>query len=99
MGVACGDSCACCRGPFVGELLVRFKKAKGKKKAQVTLTEHDLIEAGYLYLESKGFKTGGMCFLRIPTRPSEPEYDKRGRKKPRKRVELTVELANEERIT
>lgn len=63
---------------------MRNRKAKGKQKARVTLTELDLIEAGYAYLEQRGYKLGNLCFLKMP----KPERVN-GR---RRKVELVVEV-------
>lgn len=70
---------------------MRTRKAKGPRKALVTLTETELIDAGFAFLESRGYKLGKMCYLKVPARHEE-RRDSRGRKIPRRKVELVVEV-------
>jgi len=42
------------------------RKATKTTKARVTLTEKDILDACYFYLESKGYKTGDLSYIVLP---------------------------------
>lgn len=48
---------------------MRFRKARGKKKAVVTMTEDEVVEACSKYLTEKGVETGDVCWLKINVSP------------------------------
>lgn len=66
---------------------MRFRKAKNKNKAVLTMTENEMIEACMDSLKKKGY-SGGVCRLLIPL---VDKVDKLGRKR-RRGIELQVEL-------
>ncbi len=45
---------------------MRRRKATKNTKARVTLTEKDILDACYFYLESKGYKTGDLSYIVLP---------------------------------
>lgn len=67
---------------------MRFRKAKNKKKAILTMTENEMIEACMASIKEKGYSAGGVCRLLIPL---VDKVDKLGRKR-RRGIELQVEL-------
>jgi hypothetical protein len=44
---------------------MRFRKARGKKKAVVTMTESEIVEACHEYMKKQGFEIGGYCWVKI----------------------------------
>jgi hypothetical protein len=42
------------------------RKATKNTKARVTLTEKDILDACYFYLQSKGYKTGDLSYIVMP---------------------------------
>jgi len=56
---------------------MRFRKERGKKLAQVALSENEVVQACHDYLEAKGYTLADVSYLVIPTRD---KVDKRGRK-------------------
>ena len=69
---------------------MRFRKARGKKPAVVTLTELDIVEACYQSLMSQGHKLNDRSIM-VHRYPSK---DKSGKKR-RGKVELQFELASQ----
>jgi hypothetical protein len=63
---------------------MRFRKAKGNKKAVVTLTESEIVEACQKYLAEMGISTGQYCWMRIDL---NKDVKRRGR-----RVEFVSEI-------
>jgi len=63
---------------------MRFRKARGKKKAVVTMTESEIVEACNAWLAEKNIKVGDICWLKINTAKT---VKRRGR-----RVEFASEI-------
>lgn len=67
---------------------MRFRKSKGNKKAVLTMTENEIVDACIFYLKSKKYFTSNKCSLSIPLKDN---IDRLGRKR-RRGVEFHVEL-------
>lgn len=66
---------------------MRFRKSRGKRPAQITLTENEIVEACYEFLRNKGHELGNRSLLMIPVRDKK---DSLGRKR-RRGIEFRVE--------
>lgn len=62
---------------------MRFRKKRGKRKAAVTLTESDIVDACWEYLRKRGVEPGDLCWLKVSLKEEKP---KKGR------VEFVAEL-------
>lgn len=67
---------------------MRFRKAAGKKKAVVTLTENEIVEACYNFVRERKIEPGRISYLKIPIRD---KVDSAGRKR-RRGIEFQVEI-------
>lgn len=44
---------------------MRFRKASGKSKAVVTMTQMEVVDACSEYLKAKGVEIGNLCWLKF----------------------------------
>lgn len=72
---------------------MRFKKGRGKIKDCITMTELDIIQACYEFLERKEkyHKTLSTSRIKIPC-TKEDKLNKLGRKMPRRGVEVQIDV-------
>ena len=68
---------------------MRFKKARGKVKGSVSLTENEIVLACYEYVRRQGTEPGDTSYLKIPN--DRNKKDSLGRKR-RSGIEFMVEI-------